>query len=246
MAELKAIVAYLEDLLRHREIPDRYCPSGLQVEGAAEVSSIGFCVDACLESFQALGECQLVIVHHGLFWPSAGRITGALRERLAYLLTRDMSLYASHLPLDKHPNLGNNAQLLAQLGLKAEEEFGEVGWLGEFDSPVPRTELVERLGKILAGPVRLLDFGPQEVLRIGVSSGSGGHELLAAAATRRADLVLTGETSHPMYHAAREAGVNVALGGHYATETWGLKALMPRLEEAFGVQTWFVDVPTGF
>lgn len=246
MAELKAIVAYLEDLLRHKEIPDRYCPSGLQVEGSAEVSSIGFCVDACLESFQALGECQMVIVHHGLFWPSTGRITGALRDRLAYLLTRDMSLYASHLPLDKHPNLGNNAQLLAQLGLKAEEEFGEVGWLGEFENPVPRSELLERLGKILSGPVRLLDFGPEEVLRIGVSSGSGGHELLAAAASRKADLVLTGETSHPMYHAAREAGVNVALGGHYATETWGLKALMPRLEEAFGVQTWFVDVPTGF
>ena len=79
-----------------------------------------------------------------------------------------------------------------------------------------------------------------------ISSGSGGHELLAAASQRRADLVLTGETSHPMYHAAREAGVNVALGGHYATETWGLKALMPLLEEAFGVETWFVDVPTGF
>ncbi len=246
MAELKAIVAYLEDLLRHKEIPDRYCPSGLQVEGAPEVRRIGFCVDACMESFQALGECQMVIVHHGLFWPSVGRITGSLRDRLAYLLGRQMTLYASHLPLDKHPNLGNNAQLLKQLGLKADEEFSEVGWLGEFEAPVPRAEVVSRLEKILHGPVRLLDFGPEEVLRLGVSSGSGGHELLSAAAQRKADLVLTGETSHPMYHAAREAGVNVALGGHYATEIWGLKALMPMLEETFGVETWFVDVPTGF
>lgn len=246
MAELKAIVAYLEDLLRHKEIPDRYCPSGLQVEGSARVRRVGFCVDACLESFQALGECQMVIVHHGLFWPSVGRITGSLKERLAYLLGRDMTLYASHLPLDKHPNLGNNAQLLKQLGLEACEEFGEVGWLGEFEAPVRRAELISRLQGILKGPVRLLDFGPEEVLRIGVSSGSGGHELLSAAATRRADLVLTGETSHPMYHAAREAGVNVALGGHYATETWGLKALMPVLEEAFAVETFFVDIPTGF
>ncbi len=246
MAELAAIVSYLEDLLRHREVSDRYCPSGLQVEGQPEVRRVGFCVDACMESFESLGDCQLVIVHHGLFWPSVSRITGTLRDRLAYLLTRGTSLYASHLPLDKHVNLGNNAQLLKGLGLKPLEEFGEVGWLGEFETPLARAALCERLESLLKGPVRLLDFGPEEVLRIGVSSGSGGLELLSQAALRRADLVLTGETSHPMYHAAREAGVNVALGGHYATETWGLRALMPMLEEAFEVETWFVDVPTGF
>lgn len=246
MAHLAEIVSYLDDLLRHREVPDRYCPNGLQVEGASEISRVGFCVDACLETFQQLEDCQLIVVHHGLFWPSVGKITGALRERLAFLLSRNIALYASHLPLDKHPNLGNNAQLLKQLGLKVEEDFGEVGWLGEWETAVPREEVIHRLEGILAGPVRLLAFGPDRVHRIGVSSGGGSLDLLGAAQKRGADMVLTGETSHPMYHAALEAGINVALGGHYATETWGVKALMPLLEETFGVSTRFVDVPTGF
>ncbi|MEW6278787.1 MAG: Nif3-like dinuclear metal center hexameric protein [Candidatus Eremiobacterota bacterium] len=246
MARADEMVAYLEDLLRHREIPDRYCPSGLQVEGVAEVRSVGFAVDACMESFRQLEDCQMILVHHGLFWPSVGRVTGSIRERLAFLLSRGIGLFASHLPLDKHPNLGNNAQILKRLGLEAREEFGEVGWLGEFDRALPRDEVQGRIARVLGGPVRLLAFGPVEVLRLGVSSGMGSFDLLGAAASRGADLILTGEASHPMYHAAREAGANVALGGHYATETWGLKALMPLLEDTFGVTTRFVDIPTGF
>lgn len=245
MARSRDIVAFLDEYLGTDEVPDRYCPNGLQVEGAEQVFSVGFCVDACMATFEQLEDCQLVVVHHGLFWPSVSRVVGPVRRQLEFLLTREVGLYCSHLPLDKHPEVGNNAQLLSHLDLSRQEEFGEVGWFGE-GPETSRDRFFEKARELLGEGARLLPFGSPRVGRVAVSSGGGSLGLLSEAVRRGADLMLTGEASHPIYHAAREAGINVLLGGHYATETWGVRALMPVLAERFGVKTRFVDVPTGF
>jgi dinuclear metal center YbgI/SA1388 family protein len=239
------VVRYLDDLLRKDEFKD-YTHNGLQVEGACEISRVGVAVDACMATFEELADCGLILVHHGLWWPSVERVTAADRRRLAFLLGRDINLYVSHLPLDRHPQLGNNAGLLRGLGLEPTREFGEVGWMGEFAAPVPREELLVMVQTLLEGPVRTLDFGSPEISSLAVCSGSGGVGDMLRARDLGADAYLTGEASHPIYHAAREAGMNVMLGGHYATETWGVRALCPLLQEAFGLETRFAAHPTGF
>lgn len=245
MARTFEIVRYLDDLLRIKEFKD-HTANGLQVEGSPEVSRVGFAVDACLWAFEALEDCQMIVVHHGLWWPSVDRLAGADHRRVRALLKGDVNLYVSHLPLDRHPQVGNNAQLLQRLELTADEEFGDVGWLGEYPAGVPRDEFVGRVRALLGDGVRVLPFGRERVARIAVCSGGGGLSFMNKAVAMGADLYLTGEASHPIYHAAREAGMNVVLGGHYATETWGVRALMPLLEEGFGVETRFADHPTGF
>jgi len=245
VAELSAIVDYLDELLATRLVPDKYCSNGLQVEGRGPVERVGFCVDACQQTFELLSDCQLVVVHHGLFWPSFSSVTGPLYRSLRYLLERGMALYCSHLPLDYHRELGNNAQLLKLLGLAPEEAFAPVGWTARLAEPTSAQALAAQLETAL-GRVRLLEFGPDQVTRLAVSSGQASTGMIAQARQLGCDLLLTGEASHPTYHAAREAGLHVILGGHYATETWGVRALMPELERQFGVATRFVDVPTGF
>jgi len=239
------VVRYLDDLMRKNEFKD-YTHNGLQVEGAREISKVGVAVDACMASFEDLADCGLILVHHGLWWPSIDHITAADRRRLAFLLGRDINLYVSHLPLDRHPQVGNNACLLRGLGLEPSREFGEVGWVGEFAEPISREELVLKAQVLLEGSVRTLDFGPPQISTLAVCSGSGGVGDMQRARELGADAYLTGEASHPIYHAAREAGMNVLLGGHYATETLGVRALCPLLEEAFGLETRFAAHPTGF
>lgn len=239
------VVRYLDDLLRKNEFKD-FTHNGLQVEGSPEISKVGVAVDACMATFEELADCGMILVHHGLWWPSVDRITAADRRRLAFLLGREINLYVSHLPLDRHPQVGNNACLLRGLGLEPLREFGEVGWIGEPSSPIPREVLIDKARSLLGGSVRSLDFGPSGISSVAVCSGSGGVADMLRARDLGADAYLTGEASHPIYHAAREAGMNVILGGHYATETLGVQALCPLLEEAFGVVTRFAAHPTGF
>lgn len=245
MAELNQIVAFLDDTLQTSAVSDPYSSNGLQVEGQAQVQRLGFCVDACLQTFELLSDCQLIVVHHGLFWPSLTRIQGPVYRSLHQLISLGIGLYCSHLPLDRHRELGNNAQLLKLLGLAPLNEFAPVGWTGEFSEARPREELAQTLEQWL-NPVRLLAFGEPMVGRIAVSSGQASVSMVTEAQRLGCQLLLTGEASHPIYHAAKEAGLNVILGGHYATETWGVKALMNVLETQFSVTTRFVDVPTGF
>ncbi len=246
MASRAEIVAFLDQELAVREVPDPYCPNGLQVEGGDPVERIGLAVDACQQTFEALADCQMIITHHGLFWPSIKSVTGAMRRSLGLLMDRDISLYSVHLPLDVHETYGNNVQLLRRLGWQPQERFDQVGWVAE--GPVVSTagNVARDLEAVLGSSVRLLSFGPPEVRRLALSSGGGSIGLLHSARQAGADLLITGEASHPIYHAAREMGLNLILAGHYATETWGVQALGPLLEERFGVTTRFVDFPTGF
>lgn len=239
------IVHFLDQVLEVDLVKDPYCPNGLQVEGSDEVHKIGFAVDACRQSFEALTDCQMIITHHGLFWPAIKSIKGAMKQSLSLLFEHDISLYPVHLPLDVHAEYGNNVQLIRALGWQEDERFDQVGWTATGD-PNTAEGLAAKLESVLGSKVRLLAFGDSNVQRIAVSSGGGSIGLLHSAIQAEADLLITGEASHPIYHAAKELGINLILAGHYATETWGVKALMPLLAREFGVETRFVDFPSGF
>ena len=243
MAQLSAVVEYLDELLAHDQVSEKYASNGLQVEACGEVSRIGFCVDACMEGFEQLSDCQLIVVHHGLFWPNLARLTGAVGRAVGYLFRRGISLYASHLPLDAHVEWGNNAQLVKLLELERGEVFPPVGWMAETDMALG--DFHERVEQRV-GRARLLSHGPARVQRLAISSGQASVSMLADAAQLGADTFLTGEAGHPIFHASKEMGINLILAGHYATETWGVRALMPLLERKFAASTRFVDVPSGF
>lgn len=245
MAQRDQIVEFLDRTLEIHDVPDPYCPNGLQVEGCSEIKKIGFAVDACHQTFEALSDCQMIVTHHGLFWPSIKSVKGPMRKSLAFLLGRDINLYPVHLPLDVHAEYGNNVQLLSKLGWKAQERFDQVGWVGE-GREVTAQALSKELEQLLESPVRLLPFGSDTVRRCAMSSGGGSIGLLVSAKRAGADIVITGEASHPIYHAAKEMGMSLILAGHYKTETWGVRALQSLLESEFQVETEFVDFPTGF
>jgi dinuclear metal center YbgI/SA1388 family protein len=243
MAKLAEVVAYLDRRLDTRNVPEPYGTNGLQVEASQEVTRVGFAVDACLQTFGLLHDCQLIVVHHGLFWPKVSRVTGVMAQSIGQLFRQGTSLYASHLPLDVHAELGNNAQILQQLGFARGELFPPVGYLADVD-----LSLAELHGLVESriGPARLLDFGPSRVSRVAVSSGQASVGMVDQAVNAGAQVMITGEAGHPIYHAALQAGLSIMLAGHYQTEVWGVKALMPELEKEFQVQTRFVDIPTGF
>ncbi len=243
MAKLSEIVAYLDTLLDTRNVSEPYGSNGLQVEASDEVTRVGFAVDACLQTFEELKDCQLIVVHHGLFWPKISRVTGVMARSIGQLVRQGTSLYASHLPLDVHPELGNNAQILQQLGFPRGELFPPVGYLADVNVSLGN---LHSMVESRIGPARLLDFGPSQVTRVAVSSGQASVAMVDQAVSAGAQVMITGEAGHPIYHAALQAELSIMLAGHYQTEIWGVKALMPELEKKFGVQTRFVDIPTGF
>lgn len=243
-AELGTIVSYLNDLLRVKEFTD-FTYDGLVLDGAAEVNRVGFAVDASLATFEGLKQCDLIVVHHGMWWPSTKRITTLDRARLKVLIDNNVGLYTSHLPLDRHPQYGNNAQIIKKLGLEVGGELGEVGWYADLPEDMDRFGLVERINQLMGSQGKLLPFGSEQVNRLAVCSGGGGLSYLQEAAAVGADFYLTGEYEYAVYHPAREMHLNTMFSGHYATEVWGVQALRPVLEEAFGVQTEFFDHTTG-
>ena len=245
------LVTYLDDYLQINAIQDS-SDNGLQVEGAAEVQRLAFAVDASLAAFEEAqaAVAQMLIVHHGLFWGKALRVTGNHRRRLKLLLDADISLYAAHLPLDSHKTVGNSAALARRLALDEIVPFGEyqglsVGYAGLLPQPLSLDDLVVRVETLLGKPVvAVWPFGSDTVRRVGIITG-GGASLIDQAAAAGIDAYLTGEMSHSFYHQARELEQNVIFAGHYATETVGLQALAEHLSDRFGLETIFLDLPTG-
>ena len=245
------LVAYLDDYLSVRATPDR-SNNGLQVEGVAEVTHVAFAVDACQASIDGAiaAGAQMLVVHHGLFWGEPLPIVGPHRRRVRTLLDADCSLYGVHLPLDRHPDVGNNVELARLAGLTPIGQMGEasgqlVGIVAEAPPALALDELVARIAAFTGGPPLVHAGGPHLVRRVGVISG-GAARWIEEAVTRGCDTFFTGETSHTHYHAATEYGINVIYAGHYATETVGLHALARHLRQAqFGLQTTFIDAPTG-
>jgi dinuclear metal center YbgI/SA1388 family protein len=249
MARRDEIVAFLDELLNAPAFDD-YGPNGLQVVGRDTVGVTVTGVSAHRELFsRAAGEgADLVICHHGLFWGSDPITVGPqLKERLKALFHSDMSLAAYHLPLDAHPEVGNNALICRELGLERGDPFGEangrpIGFVGRAPEPISLEELAARCSGAFGRDPLVLGGGERPVRTVGVVSG-GGARYLREAAGRGLDALVTGEPSEPAMADARELGVHLVAGGHYATETFGVRRLGELVAERFGVEHRFVDVP---
>lgn len=246
---LSEIVSHLDALLGHADAQDYpgAC-NGLQVENRGEVMRIAVAVDAHLDTLAAATEAgaDLLVVHHGLAWSPLAPVTGPAYRKLRLCFERNLAVYASHLPLDAHPELGNTAGFAKALGLSGGEPwFEEKGHhLGQcFTVDLDRQALADRL-LAATGQCRLLPWGPERVRRIGLVTGGGGSEITRAAALG-VDTFLTGEGPHWTDGLARDLGVNLLYGGHYATETFGVKALGAHLERTFGLPWTFLDLPSG-
>jgi dinuclear metal center YbgI/SA1388 family protein len=250
MTRLTSIIAALDELLNPSAFTD-LGPNGLQVPGPEEVSTVitGVSAQRQLVERAVAERAQLVLVHHGLFWdflPTG--LTPVLAERLRPLFKHDVALAAYHLPLDAHAELGNNAILADRLGCERHEPFGtfkgqRIGRAGTFPGDgMPAAELFERVRALTARVPTVFDGGPERVRRIGIVSGSGADALPEAIALGL-DAFLTGEPREHVMADAREAGVHFIAAGHYATETFGIRALGDWLVRRFGVEHVWVDIP---
>ena len=250
MASLSEIVSYTDRFLRIRDVGDwDNALNGLQIENSDRVTCIGAAVDVSTRVLTKAvkQDVDLLIVHHGLFWSGLQPIQGVLRRQLWIAFENDVALYSAHLPLDIHARIGNNAQLVAALGLKSAQPFLEekgqpVGL--KIRASLPRGELVRKLQKALNGPVKVFGFGPKQTRAIGVVTGAAGSEIYRVA-DEEIDTFITGEAPHWAAVAADEVGVNLLLGGHYATEVFGVRALAAHLSKRFRVPWEFIDCPTG-
>jgi dinuclear metal center YbgI/SA1388 family protein len=252
MVRLVDVVSHLDTTLEVGAFRD-HGTNGLQVEGKAEVGRVVTGVSANLELFRMAAErgADLVVVHHGLFWgPGLDRVTGVAARRLGYLLERQISLAAYHLPLDDHPRLGNNAGLADALGLEPERrKFGVVkGRALALAARLPaarrRDDVLVQIGAALGAPRFVFPYGPAEVGTIGLCTGAAS-DLLPDAAAAGCELFLTGELSERAGELARELGVTLVAAGHHATETFGPARLADELRRAFpALDATFVDVPS--
>ncbi|MEI6194492.1 MAG: Nif3-like dinuclear metal center hexameric protein [Verrucomicrobiota bacterium] len=247
---LTTIVQHCDQILRTRDIGDYDgAVNGLQVENSGTVTRIAATVDASLATVKlAIAvKADLLIVHHGLFWSPAHPWTGKRRELLRLLIENNLAVYSSHLPLDAHPKLGNNALLCATLGLKnLKPFFSSHGQPIGFKSHtrISRADLAQRLERATGAKPRILPGGKNLCEKIGVVTGGAGGDLKLAAA-EGVDTFITGEGPHWTYASAEELGMNVFYGGHYATETFGVKALAAELAKKFRLPWKFLDHPTG-
>ena len=251
MADLKDITTFLDRELKHAEIQDYPgAINGLQLDNSGSVERVIAAVDSTLpviEKAAELGSASLLIVHHGMFWNGAKPVTGALHRKLKLAMEADMAIYSTHLPLDVHPEWGNNAVLASKLSLETTQPFLDfkglaVGLQGAWSGSAEK--LKADLELILEGPVHVCPGGPEKIERIGVVTGGAGTEVEKAAA-EGVDAFITGEGPHWSYGLAEELGIHLFYGGHYATETFGVKALGGVLEAKFAIPWSFVDHPTG-
>lgn len=226
--------------------------NGLQVgRRNSEVRRVAFAVDACLQSFEraVAVEADVLVVHHGLFWGAPLAVTGDHYRRLAALMNGDLALWASHLPLDAHPTLGNNAGMAQALGLVDLVPFGDyrgskIGVRGVLPRPQRLDQVCDVLFHGRENVLQILPFGKTEVTSVGIVSGGGTFEV-AEAIAEGLDLYITGDADHTIHHQCLEAGINVISGGHYATETWGVRLLADYVKRETGLLTVFLDLPTG-
>ena len=247
---LATIVKHCDRLLRTRETGDYDgAVNGLQVANSGAVTRVAAAVDASLATARlaVAANADLMIVHHGLFWSPAHPWTGKKYELLRLLIENNLAVYSSHLPLDAHPRLGNNAQLCAALGLKKLRPFfvthGQpIGFQSR--TKISRAELAVKLARATGARPRIIPGGREICERIGVVTGGAGDGLKLAA-DEGVDTFITGEGPHWTYALAEELGINVFYGGHYATETFGVKALAAELSKKFKVPAIFIDHPTG-
>ena len=250
MSRLAQIVAECDRQLRINDVADwESAVNGLQVENSGTVTRVGAAVDVSTRVLRAAAKraIDFLIVHHGLFWKGLQPVVDGFARQLRIAFDNDIALYSAHLPLDVHRVLGNNAQLAAALGLKSPkpflEEKGELIGI-KMRANRERDELIRTLRAVLGGPVRSFRYGPKQIRTIGIVTGAGGSDIYRVA-EEGIDTFITGEAPHWAAVAAEEAGINLLLGGHYATETFGVKALAQHLGRKFRLPFEFIDCPTG-
>ena len=249
MADRDELIAFLDELLDSPSFED-YGPNGLQVPGTRDVRKVVTGVSAHRDLFAqaARAGAQMVLCHHGIIWGSRPQpVTPAQKVRLEILFGENMSLAAYHLPLDAHPEHGNNALICEALGFEPTGRFAEakgrpIGFTARSPEGVPFAELRERCAAAFGQEPFAWDAGPETVHTLGVVSG-GGDFAFAEAIGLGLDALITGEPSEPSMADAREAGVHFIAGGHYATETFGVRRLGELLEERFGVENEFLSIP---
>lgn len=249
-ASLEQVVESLDELLDIEGVQD---PSlnGLQVEAGDTVRRVAVAVDAALPTIERAieAECELLVVHHGLFWGSDQPLRGALGARVAACFRGGLSVYAAHLPLDLHPEVGNNVLLARALGAEPVDVFGDfggasIGCLARLPETAPLAEIAGRLAAAGCDEQIMWAFGPDPVSKLAVLTGSG-CSALDEAVSAGADCFITGEPRHSAYHAARESGISCIFAGHYATETFGVRALGDRLTDEFELEHEWIHLPTG-
>ena len=226
--------------------------NGLQVgDRTVDVARAAFAVDASLEAFRRAAEWKagLLVVHHGIFWSPPQCIVGPMFERIRFLMEKGLALYAAHLPLDIHGEVGNNAGLCRQIGLVELEPFGtrrgvKIGLKGRFPEPLALDEIIARLSARQGEQMRSLPFGPAAVRSVGVVAGNAAWAA-PRASEEGLDLFITGEPSHEIYHHCLEARIHAIFAGHYHSESYGVRALAGKLSRETGVETTYLDVPTG-
>lgn len=243
--KLDELTLYLDELLQAPKYRD-YCPNGLQVEGCGEVTRIVAGVTASQKLLDLAVErgAQAVLVHHGYFWKGEdGRITGMRRKRLATLLGNGISLLAYHLPLDAHPELGNNAQLAALFGWRPEGRFGEqdIGWFGRLPAPATLAEVSAGINGALGRQALVIGDPARPIRRVAWCSG-GAQGYFEQAIALGVDLYLSGEISEQTVHLAEESGVAYVAAGHHATERYGVKAVAAHLQARFALECSFIDL----
>jgi len=250
MVSLAELTSFLDEELKVSSIKDYPgAMNGLQLANEGKVGRIIAAVDASLSVVEAAakGGPGLLLVHHGMFWQGPQPVTGAFYRKLKAAMETGLAIYSSHLPLDVHADWGNNVLLANALGLTGLGPFMEskglaMGLRGEWKGS--RDELKNRLEKAVGGPVHVCPGGKDEIFTVGVVTGGAGSEVAAAAATG-VDAFITGEGPHWSFSLAEELGLNVFYGGHYATETFGVKKLAEVLADRFGLPWEFIDRPTG-
>ena len=246
----KELSYFLDTLLEIHKIEDASL-NGLQIDNKGEVNKVALAVDASLDAVREAKNIgsDFLLVHHGLFWGKPVALVGPMYKKIQLLIDSNIALYAAHLPLDIHPELGNNAQIEKVLGWSVSEDFGEyhgvlIGKEVRFKKPILLPNLVNHLQNSLGSKPQVWDFGPEKVKRLGYVSGDG-LSMLYQAIECGMDTFITGEPGHAHYWEAKEAGINVIFAGHYATETLGIKAVGKVIQEKFGLETIFLNLPTG-
>ncbi len=245
----EALVDYLRELLDSDEGKD-YCPNGLQVEGGTEIRRLVTGVSACQELFEQ-ARCRnadAVLVHHGIFWDSTSPVvTGMQYRRIRELILGEINLLAYHLPLDRHPELGNNALAAEAFGLVDRLPFAlhkgvAIGFKGRFETPISTDDLVRRCAEVYGQEPLAFRSGPERIESLGIVSGGAQREFHQAVA-EGLDAYITGEVSEWVMNVAREEGVHYLAAGHYATERLGVRALGEHLAQRYGIEVEFIDVP---
>jgi dinuclear metal center YbgI/SA1388 family protein len=249
MARRDRIVRFLDSHLDPDGMADASC-NGLQIEGAETVSTVGLAVDASLEAYAAAvrAGCQMLIVHHGLIWHGLKAVSGVNGRHVRYCIEHGLNLYASHLPLDRHPVCGNNARLARVLCCRSiKPAFAykgvTIGCQGTLATPMTCADIAARLESVIGGTSTLLPFGKKKNRRVGIVSG-GAADSLADAIDMGLDCYVTGEPAHHNHHQAKEAGINAVFAGHYHTEKPGVMAVGQLLARRFHVGVTFIDIPT--